>query len=121
MVDVFAFAILMWAVFTRTKPYDKIARERRLNVWTLRDMILDGTRPDVDTSVDLDSMPTRAVLLMQQCWSGEVGQRPSGFDEIDRRLGEVTEAMRLGQRQGTRQPVTQANALNEHKGQESTI
>jgi hypothetical protein len=76
MVDVFAFTILTWAVFTRTKPYDKIARERRLNVWTLRDMILDGTRPDVDTSVDLDSMPTRAVLLMQQCWSGEV---PTAF------------------------------------------
>jgi serine/threonine protein kinase len=35
MVDVYAFGILMWAALTRTKPYDKVCKERRLNIWAL--------------------------------------------------------------------------------------
>jgi hypothetical protein len=36
MVAVYAFGILMWAVLiTRTTPYVKVCKERRLTIWTL--------------------------------------------------------------------------------------
>jgi serine/threonine protein kinase len=35
MVDVYAFGILMWAVFTRSKPYERTMVGKRLGVWEL--------------------------------------------------------------------------------------
>jgi serine/threonine protein kinase len=34
-VDVYAFAILMWAVLTRTRPYESSVMKKRLTLWAL--------------------------------------------------------------------------------------
>jgi serine/threonine protein kinase len=43
-IDIYSFGILMYAVLTRKKPYEKVAREKRWNVWALRDAIVHGLR-----------------------------------------------------------------------------
>jgi serine/threonine protein kinase len=92
-VDVFSFGVMMWAIFARKKPYEMIAIQKGLNLWTLRDLVIDGMRPDIDDAGELDSAPTRAVKLMEQCWAAGASFRPSGFDEIRSRLEKVLESM----------------------------
>ena len=55
-------------------------------------MIVGGSRPSVDDAL-LDDAPTRAVRLMEQCWAQEPEDRPSGFDEIEKRLGAIVSSM----------------------------
>ena len=43
-VDIYSFGILMYAVLTRKKPYEKMVREKRWNIWALRDAIAHGLR-----------------------------------------------------------------------------
>jgi serine/threonine protein kinase len=43
-IDIYSFGILMYAVLTRKKPYEKMAREKRWNIWALRDAIAHGLR-----------------------------------------------------------------------------
>jgi hypothetical protein len=52
-------------------------------------MIMSGSRPDENECGELDSCPTRGVKLMRQCWAADPEARPSGFDEISKRLEEV--------------------------------
>jgi serine/threonine protein kinase len=88
LVDVYAFGILMWVVLTRTKVYEKVCRERKLNVWSLRDLILGGGRPDtgIEDALDHEPYSACAVRLMKRCWSADPSARPSGFDEIQKLL-----------------------------------
>jgi receptor-interacting serine/threonine-protein kinase 1 len=92
-VDVFSFGVVMWAIFAQKKPYEKAAKSRGLNLWTLRDMVVSGSRPDMDDEGELDSAPTRAVKLMEQCWAGDPALRPTGFDEIRSRLEKIMLSM----------------------------
>ena len=43
-IDIYSFGILMYAVLTRKKPYEKMVREKRWNIWALRDAIAHGLR-----------------------------------------------------------------------------
>ena len=43
-IDIYSFGILMYAVLTRKKPYEKMVREKRWNIWALRDAIVHGLR-----------------------------------------------------------------------------
>jgi hypothetical protein len=48
----------------------------------------------MDERGELDSAPSGAVRLMSQCWEQEPLARPSGFDEISKRLEKVVLAER---------------------------
>jgi hypothetical protein len=69
-------------------------------------------------------MPTRLVLLMQQCWSEEVGQRPSRFDDRhEAGRGDRGDAARTKTEDATVSKSgglrsTQAKALNEASANE---
>ena len=89
LLDVYSFGVMTWAVMARAKPYRKLCEERRLNMWSLRDMIVAGTRPAIDGSAALQSAPTSAVRLMERCWAATPSERPSGFDEIQHRLQQI--------------------------------
>jgi serine/threonine protein kinase len=112
MVDVYAFGILMWAVLSRTKPYERAVARRKLNVWTLRDMIQSGSRPDMDEHGELDPAPGGAVVLMMQCWAADPAARPSGFDEIEKKLEKVV--MSMAQAEGSTHPTPKHDPTPEH-------
>jgi serine/threonine protein kinase len=82
LVDVYSFGILMYTVLTRERPYEKLVRSQRLNIWALRDLIVDGERPAIDGHKALLEAPPQLLSLMSRCWSHEPGARPSGFPEI---------------------------------------
>jgi hypothetical protein len=83
MIDVYAFGITMWVVFARQRPY---ASTRTANVWALRERILGGERPEIESNVALLEAPANAIRLMEQCWEKDPERRPSGFDEVQQRL-----------------------------------
>jgi hypothetical protein len=68
MVDVYAFGILMWAVVTRDRPYEGTVKAKQLNLWGLRDVILDGARPEMDEHPQIQRACPLLVRLMEQCW-----------------------------------------------------
>jgi hypothetical protein len=79
-----------------------------------REYVIGGGRPDSEGQDKLlDHFPTRAVLLMKQCWEFNPSIRPSGFDEIQARLKEIVAdertrlAAELTMEQGTANPVRQ--------------
>ena len=45
-VDIFSFGVLMWACFSRQKPFERIVIKDKLNLWRLRDRIIRGLRPE---------------------------------------------------------------------------
>jgi serine/threonine protein kinase len=94
-VDVYSFGILMWAVLTRSKPYETSVASEHLNVWALRDLIIGGCRPDRQEDGELDVVPGSVVKLMVQCWEETPSKRPSGFDEIHRVLKKVCERVKV--------------------------
>jgi serine/threonine protein kinase len=111
LVDVYAFGILMWAIMSRQKPY-YAERKQNLNIWRLRDLIIAGTRPEFDDSF-FHGAPVGMVLLTQQCWDPDPARRPSGFDQVQHRLGEIIYlvAQEMQEVQGpTIRPRTQPSA-----------
>ena len=83
LVDVYSFGILIWAVLTRTKPYGALD----MNLWSLRDFIVQGGRPDYEQTEALETAgaPAMIVQLMKSCWSGTAAKRP-GFDGVCEQL-----------------------------------
>jgi serine/threonine protein kinase len=95
-VDIYSFGVLMWSLFTSEQPYERQVHQQRLNLWSLRELILSGRR---DSRPDLDHpwvacAPAGAVRLMVQCWDADPDRRPSGFDEVQQRLGAVLESVK---------------------------
>jgi serine/threonine protein kinase len=88
MIDVYSFGVLMWAVMTRERPFEREMTERSLNIWALRGMIVEGARPDVDGTV-LDTAPSALIKLMERCWHTDPFCRPSGFAEVQDKLSSV--------------------------------
>ena len=70
-VDVYAFAVILWELFTREVPWLGYAPME------VRQMVLDGKRPDVPR-IDC---PYVARGLMTRCWHGNPEQRPH-FDAV---------------------------------------
>jgi hypothetical protein len=109
----------MWAIMSRQKPH-YAQRKQNLDIWRLRDLIIAGTRPEFDDSLDsfFHGAPVGMVLLTQRCWDPDPTRRPSGFDQVQHRLGEiiclVAQEMREVQgptiRPSTQKSVTQPSA-----------
>jgi tRNA A-37 threonylcarbamoyl transferase component Bud32 len=89
--DIYSFGIIIWAVYSRAKPYAKLVKLRRLNMWTLMDAITnDGMRPNAgedDEAVQVQ-MPYGVQKLMQRCWHDDPDRRPDAFEEIVDYLGD---------------------------------
>ena len=82
LVDVYSFGVLIFAVLTREKPYQRIVRKKHMNLWTLRSSILDDCRPDseeAECKEVLAQAPPGAVELMHKCWVKEPSERPSSI------------------------------------------
>jgi hypothetical protein len=47
----------------------------------------------MEQGVVLDRIPTRAALLMKQCWHGNPENRPTGFDQIQARMKDLSLAL----------------------------
>jgi serine/threonine protein kinase len=78
MLDVYSFGILMWAVCTRERVFERMVKQRRWNLWSLRNAIVEGTRPEVEDHEELQRAPCALVLLMIKCWQGKPSDRPTG-------------------------------------------
>jgi serine/threonine protein kinase len=89
LLDVYSFGVMLWEILAREKPYEQMARQRHLNLWALRDMILDGQRPTVEGNTALINAPEKVLNLMRECWQDSPEKRPSSFDEISQRLDEA--------------------------------
>lgn len=72
--DVYCYAIILWQIFTRKKPYAAIKDD------ALMGRVLGGLRPDVPPS-----MPPVVRALLPLCWSSEASRRPT-FDKIAQKL-----------------------------------
>jgi serine/threonine protein kinase len=70
-VDVFAFGILLFAMFTSQVPFSQYK-----NGGALRIAVANGERPECP-----DDLPPDVVGLMQRCWDASPERRPS-FAEI---------------------------------------
>jgi serine/threonine protein kinase len=93
-IDIYSFGILMYAVLTRRKPYEKMVRENRWNIWALRDAIAHGLRPETDREPNLQGAPTELTHLMKRCWAMDPLGRPRNFQEIASALDGVEERAR---------------------------
>jgi serine/threonine protein kinase len=93
LVDVYSFGILMWAVLAKEMPYESMLRAKEVNIWGLRDMIVNnGTRPDLEgenAPMHLQLAPSSVIRLMEQCWRHDAQDRPKSFTEIRNRLRRI--------------------------------
>ena len=78
-VDVYSFALLLWALWMRQEPY----MHSGLNAFQLVQRVLDGVRPPMPPS-----MPPKMAQLVRDCWAGDPDARPS-FTEIRKRLKDM--------------------------------
>ncbi|XP_063804181.1 receptor-interacting serine/threonine-protein kinase 2-like isoform X2 [Pseudophryne corroboree] len=87
--DVYSFAILAWSVLSGCEPYSDIAK----NMVQLLITQNPNNRPDIKLVEKWESnkMVREAKRLMQECWDGDPGKRPS-FSAIINRTPEMQEA-----------------------------
>ncbi|GAX83961.1 hypothetical protein CEUSTIGMA_g11385.t1 [Chlamydomonas eustigma] len=69
-VDVYAFGILMWEMYTAQRPYGNMKQQQ-----LVEEVVMRGLRPKFPAHA-----PTAYVQLAQACWSGSPQQRPT-FEE----------------------------------------
>jgi len=66
-VDVYSFGIMVWALHSRTRPYEGV-----VNVFALIARIAGGARPKWDASV-----PPQVRDFVERCWNADPALRPS--------------------------------------------
>eukprot|EP00164_Ancoracysta_twista_P008643 GFYU01012561.1.p1 GENE.GFYU01012561.1~~GFYU01012561.1.p1 ORF type:complete len:149 (-),score=29.09 GFYU01012561.1:72-518(-) len=71
-VDIYAFGIVMWQVFTRDTLYPGI------NSYEIPRAVADGTRPHIS-----EDFPEWLRILCDWCWQGDRTQRPTWTDILD--------------------------------------
>jgi len=76
--DVYSFAIIMWELLTRTKPYSEMEF-----MWEIQEAIVNNERPPIPTDCDPDY-----ASLMRDCWHPDPDKRPT-FGEVVQRLTEM--------------------------------
>ena len=91
LIDVYSFGVLLFVALVRTKPYQRMVRESRMNLWALRNKIVNDLRPDKDTECEaaLAELPPAVVDLMRRCWDKDPRQSPPNFDQIVKALDSI--------------------------------
>eukprot|EP00935_MAST-01C_sp_MAST-1C-sp1_P000738 g738.t1 len=92
LLDVYSFGVLLFVALSRSKPYQRMVRESRMNLWALRNKITTkDLRPDKDPQCDaaLAEMPPEVLDLMRRCWDKDPRQRPPNFDQIAKKLDSI--------------------------------
>ncbi|KAG8542958.1 hypothetical protein GDO81_025726 [Engystomops pustulosus] len=87
--DIYSFAIFTWSVLSGQEPYQHVDRK----VITMLLLLNQKSRPDMEL-VNLwtsQKMVPEAIELMQECWDGDPGKRPS-FSAIIERTNEMNAA-----------------------------
>jgi serine/threonine protein kinase len=77
--DVYAFAILMWQVYTAVEPYS-VGATAKFSKWELEDYVKKGNRPEIPSD-----MPQAYRKIMQDCWAQAPQMRPV-FADIGKEL-----------------------------------
>ncbi|KAF5831320.1 kinase-like domain-containing protein [Dunaliella salina] len=72
-VDVYAFGILLWEMYTGARPYGSMKQQQ-----IVEEVVMRGLRPRFPPGT-----PRGYAELAQACWSGAATSRPS-FEEVER-------------------------------------
>jgi mitogen-activated protein kinase kinase kinase 7 len=89
-VDIYAFGIILNAMWRRARPYSKIDFDSPLTF--LQDVKSGNLRPKIP-----EDCPEWLGSLMEKCWAQEPRERPSAL-EVSKALAQGADAQRIGAR-----------------------
>lgn len=75
VLDVYAFAIVLWEIWTRARPWDEIQEEGIQFSAKLTEVVNDGQRPQLPDGCE--PAPDGYQALMGRCWAGRPEDRPT--------------------------------------------
>eukprot|EP00040_Diaphanoeca_grandis_P014320 m.72564 g.72564 ORF g.72564 m.72564 type:complete len:1102 (+) comp24465_c0_seq1:285-3590(+) len=80
-LDVYSFAIVMWEIWARARPWDEVEGTGITFTVTLEQLVSTGVRPQLPDGVDPSPPGYREV--MERCWSTRATERPSFAVTLD--------------------------------------
>ncbi|XP_032575539.1 receptor-type guanylate cyclase Gyc76C isoform X1 [Drosophila sechellia] len=86
--DVYAFAIIMYEIFSRKGPFGQINFEPKEIVDYVKKLPLKGEdpfRPEVESIIEAESCPDYVLACIRDCWAEDPEERPE-FSVIRNRL-----------------------------------
>ncbi|XP_016974590.1 receptor-type guanylate cyclase Gyc76C isoform X2 [Drosophila rhopaloa] len=86
--DVYAFAIIMYEIFSRKGPFGQINFEPKEIVDYVKKLPLKGEdpfRPEVESIIEAESCPDYVLACIRDCWAEDPDERPE-FSVIRNRL-----------------------------------
>ncbi|XP_036670711.2 receptor-type guanylate cyclase Gyc76C isoform X2 [Drosophila suzukii] len=86
--DVYAFAIIMYEIFSRKGPFGQINFEPKEIVDYVKKLPLQGEdpfRPEVESIIEAESCPDYVLACIRDCWAEDPEERPE-FSVIRNRL-----------------------------------
>lgn len=86
-LDVYSYAIVLWEIWTRARPWDEIKEEGVHFAPRLTDLVNAGVRPQLPPNCR--AAPDGYQVLMEKCWKGRPDLRPA-FTSILQTLTEIS-------------------------------
>jgi hypothetical protein len=74
-LDVYSYAIVLWEIWTRARPWDEVVEQGIQFSAKLTKLVNAGVRPMVP--VGCGPAPDGYRALMEQCWAGDPARRPT--------------------------------------------
>lgn len=71
-MDIYSFSLIVYEILTNEKPFDDIDQASGI----YQEVVVKGKRPIIK-----EKIPDRFKVLIEECWSQDLNQRPS-FDDI---------------------------------------